>query len=212
MFLLVVLNLLFPGFLPVHAPAGVGDVAGCGPLTADQEIKSRNHVNSIECLCLLFEPDDLCNCNFVDPVASLTTAKSSQGDAHVQLAECRVSLARLPRAHQLPDRPTRLTRSQVTDLLLNLLLSNSNFRFLSPMPPTLGVTVMYVFFLLSYPVSTFLFQDRDFSDSGESDMTGLSGLESVSESSEVPIQTFTVLGVYSLFCRMSSKPLPSCWV
>ena len=101
-----------------------------------------NDVNSINCLCLLLQPDDLCNCGFVDPVATLTTDKSRQGDALVQLAECRVSLARFPLAHQLADRPTRLTRSQVKALLLNLLLSNSNFRFLSAMPP-LGVTVMY---------------------------------------------------------------------
>ena len=52
-----------------------------------------NDVNSIDCLCLLLQPDDLCNCGFVDPVATLTTAKSSPGDALVQLAECRVSLA-----------------------------------------------------------------------------------------------------------------------
>ena len=73
------------------------------PLTADQEIKSCNDDNSIECLRLLLQPNDLCNCGFVDPVATLTTAKSRQGDALVQLAECCVSLARLPLAHQLSD-------------------------------------------------------------------------------------------------------------
>ena len=100
-------------------PVGGGDVVGLGPeqpLTADQGINSCNDVNSIDCLGLLLQPDDLCNCGFVDPVATLTTAKSSPGDALVQLAECHVSLARLSLAHQLADRPTRLTRDHVTDL------------------------------------------------------------------------------------------------
>ena len=74
-------------------------------------------LNSLECLCLMLEPDDLCDCQLADPVASLRTSLSSQGDALVQLSECRVTLARLPLSHQLPDRSCRLSRSQVPDFL-----------------------------------------------------------------------------------------------
>ena len=93
---------------------GVGVGAGLG--TASDLCPGgqvMHDINSLECLCLLLGPDELCDCHFVDPVASLTTALSSQGDALVQLAECRVTLARLPHAHLLLDRSTRLTRSQV---------------------------------------------------------------------------------------------------
>jgi hypothetical protein len=61
-------------------------------------------VNSLDCVCLLLEPDDLCDCHFSDPVATLTTPLNSQGDALVRLAECRVTLARRPSVHLLPDR------------------------------------------------------------------------------------------------------------
>ena len=70
-------------------------------------------VNSLDCVCLLLEPDDLCDCHFSDPVATLTTTRNSQGDALVRLAECRVTLARRPSVHLLPDRTTRLTRPKV---------------------------------------------------------------------------------------------------
>ena len=100
-------------------------------------------LNSLKCLCLLLEPDDLCDCQFVNPVSSLRTFLSSQGDALVQLSECRVTLARLPLSHQLPDRSTKLSRSQVPVTSSQLDYGQLQyFRFQFAMPLTPALTTM----------------------------------------------------------------------
>ena len=59
------------------------------------------------CLCLLLDPGDLCNCGFADPVESLHTRSNSAGDPLVLLPSCSVNLARL----KAPG--TRLLRNKV---------------------------------------------------------------------------------------------------
>jgi hypothetical protein len=59
------------------------------------------------CLCLLLDPGDLCNCGFADPVESLNTRSNSVGDPLVLLPSCSVNLARL----KAPG--TRLSRNKV---------------------------------------------------------------------------------------------------
>ena len=72
-----------------------------------------------DCLCLLLDPGDLCDCGFSDPVASLQTTPNSRGVPLVQLPVCRVTLPRL--SSLLPTRSSRLTRSQVLVLVLWIL-------------------------------------------------------------------------------------------
>ena len=67
-----------------------------------------------DCLCLLLDPGDLCNCGFSDPVASLLTKPNSRGVPLLKLPVCRVTLPRLPTLPSLlSTRSSRLTRSQV---------------------------------------------------------------------------------------------------
>ena len=44
-------------------------------------------LNKVDCLCLMINPGDLCNCGFSNPVESLKTTPNSQGDPLIQLPE-----------------------------------------------------------------------------------------------------------------------------
>ena len=82
-----------------------------------------------DCLCLLLDPGDLCNCGFANPVDSLQTTHNSQGDPLIQMPVCRVTLPRLPVSSPLPTRSSRLTRTKVpvlVQLILILDLLNSS--------------------------------------------------------------------------------------
>jgi hypothetical protein len=144
-----------------------------------------------DCLCLLLDPGDLCDCGFSDPVASLLTTPNSRGVPLVQLPVCRVTLPRLPSLSSLlSTRSSRLTRSQVLVLVLWILTLDL---------PNLQVPVIYgpdsgsdyeVGVLLPFCFQSQLpnFQAPDLdSGSGESGMTHLSGMESKSDFSEVPL-------------------------
>ena len=85
--------------LGIHSDGGAG-------LDAD-EVVVRHDLADADCLCLLLDPGDLCNCGFADPVESLTTKSNSVGDPLVLLPTCSVKLARL----KAPG--TRLSRNKV---------------------------------------------------------------------------------------------------
>ena len=89
------------------------------------------------CLCLLLDPGDLCNCGFADPVESLHTRSNSAGDPLVLLPSCSVNLTRL----KAPG--TRLLRNKVVFQWFNVGLSILIFllfRFLSSTAPSLVAT------------------------------------------------------------------------
>ena len=68
----------------VFQDLGIHSDAGAGLDAADTD-----------CLCLLLDPGDLCNCGFADPVESLNTRANSVGDPLVLLPSCSVNLTRL---------------------------------------------------------------------------------------------------------------------
>jgi hypothetical protein len=73
----------------------------------------RHDLADDDCLCLLLDPGDLCNCGFSDPLESLTTKPNSLGDSLVVLPECSVKLARLPASSMLPSKNCRPSRNKV---------------------------------------------------------------------------------------------------
>ena len=79
-------------------------------------------LNEVDCLCLMIDPGDLCNCGFSNPVESLKTTPNSQGDPLIQLPECCVTLPRLPVSSLLPTRSSRLTRTKVPVLVQWILI------------------------------------------------------------------------------------------
>ena len=91
---------------------------GGAELASAAEEVVRHDLADDDCLCLLLDPGDLCNCGFSDPVESLTTKSNSLGDPLVLLPTCSVKLARL----KAPA--SRLSRNKVT-------LQGSRLGFLS---------------------------------------------------------------------------------
>jgi hypothetical protein len=85
---------------------------GAGLAAAAEEVVWHNLADD-DCLCLLLDPGDLCNCGFSDPVESLTTKSNSLGDSLVLLPKCSVKLARLPSSSSVPPRSSRLSRNKV---------------------------------------------------------------------------------------------------
>jgi hypothetical protein len=90
---------------------GLNSDGGAGQDAAEEVV--RHDLADDDCLCLLLDPGDLCNCGFADPVESLTTKSNSLGDPLVLLPRCSVKLARLPSSSSVPPRSSRLSRNKV---------------------------------------------------------------------------------------------------
>ena len=90
---------------------GINSDGGAGQDAAEEVV--RHDLPDDDCLCLLLDPGDMCNCGFADPVESLTTKSNSLGDPLVLLPKCSVKLARLPSSSSLPSRSSRLSRNKV---------------------------------------------------------------------------------------------------
>jgi hypothetical protein len=150
----------------------------------------RHDLADDDCLCLLLDPGEMCNCRFSDPVVSLTTKPNSLGDPLVLLPKCSVKLARLPSSSSLPSRSYRLSRNKVpvldqfglSSLIFSILQVPVIYGSKSESDNEVGLFLPFGFRLELFNVQAF---DID-SGSGESDMTQLSRIESESDMNKVP--------------------------